>query len=247
MAFYSRKRSFKRSNYRRKTGSRNVFLNRSAKSQAKQIYALSKRISAVSKACRPEYKLFSGTNQSYSFNSSALASTHQIITFNGPLVGTTDSEFTGNKVRSIALNLYFTGEYFNNSSTGYHDSESAGTPFRIVILQRKQPGDSSVSISDILSSSSGSGADYTMQAVCPLKRGITEQFRVLKDYKFTFTTARNQKILKLTCKPSNLRYDTDGKCNGIVILFTSAGLHWDTNFTEHVDGTSKVDFVYTDA
>lgn len=247
MPRYYNRRYKRRYSKRKTTGAKNVFMNRSAKSQAKQIYSLSKRVNSVYRACKPEYKLFSGTNESYNFNSGAVGSTYQIITFNGPFTGVGDDNFTGNKTRSIALNLYFTGEYYNDSTTGYHNSESAGTPFRIVILQRKRPSQSTVSISDILSSSSGSGADYTMQAVCPLKRGITEDFRVLKDYKFTFTITRNQKILKLKCRPNNFRWDTSANCNGIVILLTSAGLHWDTNFKEYVEGVCKVDYVYTDA
>lgn len=247
MVFY---RKYGKKRYSRKSKSlstRRIFNNRSAKSQASQIYALRKRINYVSRACKPEYKLFSGTNVSYNFNSGAIGSTYQIITFNGPFVGTGDDNFIGNKTRSIALNIYFTGEYYNDSTTGYHNSESAGTPFRIVVLQRKQPANTTPLISDILSSSSGSGADYTMQAVCPLKRGITEEYKVLKDYKFTFTVVRNQKILKLKCKPNNFRWDTNANCNGIVILLTSAGLHWDTNFKEYVEGVCKVDYVYTDA
>ena len=195
MPYFARRRRVIRKRSTRGTlSTRRIYGSTSARNQARQISALNKRIAYVQRQCRPEYKLFSGTNESYSFNSGAIGSTYKIVTFNGPLVGTSDSTFIGNKVRSIALNLYFTGEYHNSSQTGYHDSESSGTPFRIVVLQRKQPSNSSVGIDEILSASAGSGADYTMQAVAPLKRGITENFKVLKDYKFTFTSARNQKI-----------------------------------------------------
>lgn len=243
------KKSSKKSknSYRKTTSARNVFSNRSAKSQSSQIYALSKRVNALSKAMKPEYKVFDGSNSTYTFSSGDISNTYKVIYFNGPSIGTGDDQFIGNMVRSVKLDLYFTGEYYNTSDTGYHGTESAGTPFRIIVLQRKVPSNSSVAVSDVLSTSGGSGADYTMQAICPLKRGITDHFRVLLDKKIIFTSAKNQALRHYSVKPSNLHWDDNGLSNGFVTLLISAGLHFDANFNEYVEGTIKEKFVYTDA
>lgn len=242
-------RRYKRRNYKRKTtGARNVFLNRSAKSQAKQIYALSKRINSVYRATKPEVKIFDGANSTYTFSSNDLTNTYKITYFNGPPIGVSDGECIGNKIRCISLDLYFTGEYYNNSNTGYHDSESAGTPFRIIVLQRKKSANNTdLTLRDILSTYGGSGADYTMQAICPLVRGITDNFKVLLDKKIIFTSSKNQAIRHYKMKPNNIKWDNDGISNGFITCLISAGLHYDTNFKEYVDGTVKEKLVYTDA
>lgn len=246
MPRYNRK-YYKRRNYKRKTSARNVFLNRSSKSQAKQIYSLSKRVNSVYKACKPEYKIFDGANATYTFSSGDITNTYKITYFNGPSIGTGDDQFIGNKIRCISLDLYFTGEYYNTSDTGYHGTESAGTPFRLIVLQRKEAANNSISISDVLSTSGGSGADYTMQAICPLKRGITDNFRVLLDKKIIFTSAKNQALRHYKMKPSNIKWNSSGYSNGFITLLISAGLHFDANFNEYVEGTIKEKLVYTDA
>lgn len=244
--FYRSRRSYRR-NRTSKLSTKRIFSNKSAKSQANQIYALRKRVNKVYSKCKPEYKVFDGANATYTFSSGDITNTYKISYFNGPSVGTADDQFTGNKIRCISLDLYFTGEYYNTSDTGYHGTESAGTPFRLIVLQRKTPGMSSISISDVLSSSGGSGADYTMQAICPLKRGITENFKVLLDKKIIFTSAKNQALRHYKMKPYSMRWDNNGNSNGFITLLISAGLHFDANFNEYVEGTVKEKLVYTDA
>ena len=246
MVYKSRARRA-RGKLRSATSARKVFSNRSAKSQAKQIYALSKRISRIYRAVKPEVKVFDGANATYTFSSGDVTNTYKVTYFNGPSIGIGDDNFIGNKIRCISLDLYFTGEYYNTSDTGYHGGESAGTPFRVIVLQRKAASNDSISISDVLSTSGGSGADYTMQAVCPLKRGITDSYRVLLDKKIIFTSAKNQALRHYKMKPFNIRWDAAGNSNGFITLLVSAGLHFDANFNEYVEGTIKEKLTYTDA
>ena len=242
------KRFYKKRSYKRGSlSTRKIFGSKSAKSQARQIYALRKRINYVSKVCKPETKVYQGSNISLNFESSQLTNTYKIQYFNGPTRGTGDDNFTGNKVRSIALNVYTTLEYYNSSDTGYHNTESAGSPFRIIILQRKKSSNNEdLTLGDVLSSYGGSGGNYSMQAVCPLVRGITDNFKVLCDKRFVFTTSNNQRILRLKVKPNNLRWDNDGIANGFIVLYISAGLHYDANFIEHIEGYSRIDYIYAD-
>lgn len=247
MPRYYNRRYKRRYSKRKTTGAKNVFMNRSAKSQAKQIYSLSKRVNKVYNVCKPEYKVYDGANATYTFSSGDITNTYKITYFNGPSQGLNDDQFVGNKIRCVSLDLYFTGEYYNTSDTGYHGTESAGTPFRIIVLQRKEATDSTISISDVLSTSGGSGADYTMQAICPLKRGITDNFRVLLDKKIIFTSAKNQALRHYKMRPNNLKWNSAYKTNGFITVLVSAGLHYDANFNEYVEGTVKEKLVYTDA
>lgn len=249
MGYFKRYRTSKK-RYSRKArtlATSKIFANRSSKSQAYQINALRKRIGKVYQAVKPEYKVYDGANSTYTFSSGDISNTYKITYFNGPSVGTGDDQFVGNKIRCVSLDLYFTGEYYNTSDTGYHGTESAGTPFRIIVLQRKYAGSGTVSISDVLSTSGGSGADYTMQAICPLKRGITDNYRVLLDKKIIFTSAKNQALRHYKMTPNNIRWDSGGNSNGFITLLVSAGLHFDANFNEYVEGTIKEKLVYTDA
>lgn len=244
---YPRRSSRSRRGRRSALSTRNVFSRISAKSQAGQIYALRKRLNSVYSRCKPEYKVFDGANATYTFTSGDITNTYKITYFNGPIVGIGDDNFTGNKIRCVSLDLYFTGEYYNTSDTGYHPTESAGTPFRIIVLQRKKASNDAVELSKVLSTTGGSGADYTMQAICPLKRGITDNYRVLLDKKIIFTSSKNQALRHYKMKPNNLRWDSDGNSNGFITLLISAGLHFDANFNETVEGTISEKLVYTDA
>lgn len=246
MGFYKRRYNSKK-RYNRKLSARNIFLNKGAKSQAKQIYALKKRVNYISRQNRPETKVFQGSSASYSFDSQTILNTYKMFFFDGPAVGTGDNNRTGNFVRSKSLSLCLTGEYYNSSDTGYHNSESSGSPMRVIILQRKKPDNTSPNVDTILSISGGSGADYTQQAICPLSTGITDRFYVLCDRKYILTNDKNQLLRKITVKPRNLRYDdTTGYSNGFIVLIVSAGLHHDNNFSEFIQGTYSIKYVFTD-
>lgn len=244
--FRNFKKNYKK--YNRKLSTRYIFENKSAKSQAAQIYALNKRLNYIAKQCRPEFKIYQSAAASYSFDSQTILNTYKMFYFNGPAAGTADNQRIGNFVRSKSISLYLTGEYYNSSDTGYHNSESSGSPMRVIILQRKKPEDLAPNLNTILSISGGSGADYTQQAICPLASGITDRYYVLADRKYIFTNDKNQLIRKITVKPKNIRFDdTTGYSNGFIFILVSAGLHHDNNFSEFIQGTYNIKYTFTDA
>lgn len=245
-------RFYRRRFYRRRRNSklstRKIFKNTGAKSQASQIYSLKKRVNYIARQNRPETKVYLGGSASYSFDSQTLLNTYKIFYFDGPVNGTADNNRIGNFVRSKSLSLCLTGEYYNSSETGYHNSESSGSPMRVIILQRRRADNVAAGIDTILSITGASGNDYTQQAICPLAKGITDRYYVLCDKKFIFTNDKNQLLKKITVKPYNLRYDdTTGYTNGFIFLLLSAGLHYDGNFSEFIHGTYSLKYVFTDA
>lgn len=245
---YKRYRRYRKSRSNR-LSTRRVFSKTSAKAQASQINTLRKRINYVSRQCRPETKVLNGAVLSKTFDSQTLLNTYWAIP--GPLVnlGSEDNQRIGDKINIKNVQFTFTAEYYNNSQTGYHGSESAGTTMRIIIGQFKTPRSYDVvpSISDVLSQSSNTGAVYTHQAVIPLKNGITEQYNILKDMKFVMTSSNNQRLIKFNVKPRSFRYTSKEEFNNIWIMIITAGLHNDTDFSEFVEMSANIKMVYTDA
>lgn len=242
-------RKYSRKSSRRTLSTRNIFSNRSAKSQANQIYRLRRRLNYISKMNRPEMKVFNGTILSKTFDSQTVANTYWGIAGPSIALGSGDNQRIGDKINIKNVQFTFTAEYYNSSETGYHNTESAGTTMRIIIGQYKTPAAYNVypSISDVLSASSNIGATYTHQSIIPLKNGITEQYNILKDMKFVMTSSNNQRLIKFNVKPRSFRYTSDGHYNNFWILIISAGLHNDSNFSEFVQMTANLKMAYTDA
>lgn len=142
-------------------------------------------------------------------------------------------------------------EYYNSSENGYHNTESAGAQYRILVVQRKTSTTTQTSfptIGDILQFYGNTGPSYTMAASSPLSNGFATQFRLLTERRGTITSDSNQRMMTVHFKPRTIRYDPDNDfVNGVYILILVSGLHFDTNFTEYVTMTVGQKFVYTDA
>ncbi len=244
--FY-RRRNYR--NNRRRLSNRNIYSKTSAKQQARQIAVLRNRVNRVYKNTRPEIKVLNGSVLSKTLDSQTLLNTYWTIAGPNLEQGPGDGQRIGDKINVKNVQFTFTAEYYNSSQTGYHGGESAGTTMRIIIGQFKSPRAYNIvpTIDNVLSSSSNTGATYTHQALIPLKNGITEDYNILKDMKFTMTSSRNQRLIKLNIKPRSIRWDSDGEYNNIWVMVVSAGLHHDTDFSEFVEMTANIKMAYTDA
>lgn len=252
MARYYNRRYNKRNSRRYKLSTRKIFSNTNAKSQANQIYSLKRRINSVYKRTKPEIKNLLGAAISHSFTSGALADIWYAGVFPMPTQNSgTDSGMIGNYCKPLSLQLNGTIEYYNSSATGYHNTESAGCMARVIIVQRKTPEDYTTThpLSEFIPNPAYTGAEYTAMAVKPLQTGITEKWDVLCDKRYILTSDNNQKIFRIRVKPKPFRFNNqDNKifnyCKFIVI---AAGLHYDQDFTEHLEFTEFVKMSYTDA
>lgn len=249
MVFYGARKN-RRYNKRRnnRLSNRRVFGRTSAKSQASQIATLRNRINYISKANRPETKVFYSGASSFSFDSQSLLNTYKSFLVPLPSQGDADNERIGDFMRVKSLQLNISAEYYNSSNSGYHDTESAGSAYRIIIGQYKQPTSHTPTISGVLQESSNSGAAYTNQSVCPLITGMSTFCHILFDKSYTISTNKNQVIHKLRVKPHNIRFQTQNNdVNAIWVMIISAGLHNDSNFSEFIKGTYSTKLTYTDA
>lgn len=253
MPRYSSRRNYKRRNYRKshKTlSTKNIFNRKSATSQANQIYALRKSVSSLNRRFRPEIKTHHNDAISTTFTNSIFGDSYYVSYYSMPAIGSGEENRIGDKIfiKNIQWNLTF--EYYNNSTTGYHNGESSGCPVRIMILKTKIPAQYTTYfpvLNDILEYSSNSGTGYTQRAVSPWKHGITDKYRILYNRVFYLTTNKNQKILRIFTKGGVQQWNTNGdECFHYYIIIAPAGLHQDTDFTENIQMTLSKKMAFTD-
>lgn len=245
----NRFRRYKR-NRSRKLSTRNIFSNRSAKSQANQIYALNRRVSRISKAMRPEIKTYISTSNSRNYTSDLLGNIYGEYVFPNIPQGSGESQRVGDIIRVKNWNIYISMEYFNNSDTGYHNSESSGAQWRLICLQpRNTVVRGSLEITDLIHNASNSGSDYTLMGLAPLVEGITSDYYILYDRHGTITSDSNQRMIKVSL--NNVRpirwTSQEGESNLPLFVIVITGLHYDSNFTETVQVSSLQKIAYTDA
>lgn len=245
---YVKRRYYRRYRRGKVLSTRNIFNNKSSRSQARQIYRLNRRVSALSKATKPEVKTAYQSAESFSFRSDQLTNTYKGYVILGPGQGTSETRRIGDKISIKNAQLNFMFEYFNNSDNGYHDTESSGTPIRIIVGQYKHAVSGlTPSFSTVLQEYGGSGASYTNMALSPLANNITENHNILYDKTFTVTSARNQLIKRINIKPQDYRWATETTYNNVWIYIICSGLHYDDNFRETVEGTFNCKLAFTDA
>lgn len=250
MARYGARR-YRRYNrrYNSRLSNRRIFGRTSAKSQASQIATLRNRVNKVYKACKPEIKTVITSAETINYTSETLSSYYRFYPWTQPDLGTADNQRTGNHIYVKNGVLYLSMEYFNSSQTGYHPTESSGCQVRVIIGQWKTNRGPTIipSIGDILEFPSNTGADYTQLALSPLKKGISSQHAILRDYRTILTSERNQKMVKLYAKPRIPYVWVGDTVPNMWALILVSGLHFDTDFTETVKITASDKLVFTDA
>lgn len=249
---FRRSRSLRRTRSWRKTRRQlttaNIFSHTKAKSQASQIYALKKTMRSISRQIKPDVKVLVDTPISFTLSSSALGSSYKSYPILFPDVGDGDNERIGNKIWIKSLHFYVTLEYNNTSETGYHSSESAGTPVRILVVKAKTPQTEGwdPEITRVLEFNNYAGAEYTQRAISPFKRGLTTSVNVVYDKLCYLTTDKNQRCIDVKVPAGLQRWDNSGNTNPYCLMVIPAGLHTDADYTEYVKGTISCKMAYTD-
>lgn len=233
---------------------RNIYGRKSASAQAHQIAALRRRINKVSARCKPELKVFESSPETTKFTSEAsgtwVTKKEVLSTFTQ---GTGDSQYVGDHVRSIRLQIPIHAEF---SLYGYdgdtQQMDSLGASVRVVVFQSKsRTNETSGSIAPyvIISNAASSGSGYELLASAPLVRGVTERFKILADKKYNLTNFKNQLNTRISVRPDNVRFGPEtGYYNKIFVFFYVANLHWTSlSKYEYVNITHQFKFTYTDA
>lgn len=248
MAFRRSRRSNRRG-ARKSLSTRKIFSSTGAKAQARQIYALRRGLSRVNRKLKPEIKVTDGTPASFSFNSGAVSDIWNGFGVIQPTLGTNANQRVGDKIYEKVCNFQMYFEYYNTSSTGYHNGESSGATVRIFVVQHKSAGlpTETHNLDEFILNPSNSGAPYNILPVKPFANNITNDWKIMYNKVFTMTTDRNQKLIKFNVHPGTLRFDVSGNHKYIKCYVVVSGLHYDQDFTEYVDCTVNAKLVYTDS
>lgn len=241
----------RRYRYRRRysrLSNRRIFGSRSARSQASQIAALRNRMNKYMAQNRPEIKQYIASSDAFTLSSQASSGSYYRWKITMPPQGTDGNERVGDKIKFKNINVFGYFEYYN-SVGGYHNSESAGTPVRVIVVQDLTSPVNSVApdVDDLLAVSSFSGQKYSLRAVSPFKPGISELYKVLYDGKFNLTLANNQHSLDVNIHSlKDMEWIQDTPQN-LFVYIIPCGLHWDANYTENVHGYVGAKIAFTDA
>lgn len=207
----SRNRRATRRRANRTLSSYKIATKTSARAQARQIYALARRISSIQRRTRPETVVIQRTADLVDFattygtvswfiqTSSSSSETTLIAPQLGPAINTTAGDIgstagvPNNFARLLTFTLYGDlryGEYVNTNS-----------PFtlRIVVIQTKSTR-SSLSATDVFSPANTGNSAFA-QVFGPLQLGLSRTARVLSDKRYTLSYQRPSVTIK-----TRLRY-----------------------------------------
>lgn len=246
-------KGYRKKKYNRKTlSNKNVYGKTSAKSQARQIAALRSRINQCYKVCKPEIRWKSDGIKSWNFTNNSIASGGYEYKIWGDESlnisnGLNDIAGSGDFIRSVSLQYFIAGEYSDSIST-MAANEGRGCVLRMVVVQSKipKPLASPPGIDDIIDGYVSSGDAYNLNSVRSLKRGITDNFKVLCDKKWIITYTKNQLATKFKVNvPNNLRFQ-GSDYNRVYVCLMATALRWDSEQSYSCKVSVESKFVYTD-
>ena len=251
MAYYSRRRYSRAARNRKALTNKRIYGSRGAKAQASQIAALRNRLNFFAKRNKPETKCkYSGASH-VRFTNEASSGTWKFYPGTAPVPGDGDDSRSGDFIRVKSLTWYFTFEYLFGIPGAASLPDSEGATIRIILGQFRHPVASNTVISTpgaLIQDYGRTGASYTHNSIAPLKNGVTDDYRILKDKRFTITRDNNQKLFKLKVKPRNYRWNSQAYFQNCFCFICVSGLHWDTtSFVQYVDATVSDKIVYSDA
>lgn len=221
MAYGKRRSTYRRSGRRgaRTLSTRRIFNNKSARSQAKQIHALRRRINRVYRATKPEVKILEqGEYNAVQLLPGPTGLTAFQETFLRPVLGTGDNERTGNVINLKAATIFLSAKYSattHSSSTipMYNLTNGAiGAGLRVIAVQTKVARSTAPSLQSILHnaiSDSASGIYSMANLKIPFEDGITTSYHVLMDRVYQFTNNRPIISKRINIRPVMKTYRWD--------------------------------------
>lgn len=253
------RRRYRRSS-RRTLSTRNIYGNRSARSQANQIAALRRRITTVARAQRPEIKVYNPAPTRMVFSNSILSDVYQMFhLFDMPTAGTGDNQVIGDAYRLKSVCHYGIIEYFNNKGQMMHNSEPLGGFIRFIYFQQKTVnvapviGELITIVQGNITSPVADQVQYELNCSRPLTPGVTNQYRILGDYRYSLTPTRSHINFKHRL-PIKWRYSLVRRAfhekeyaqNTVWCVVVTSGLHFDTDLTEKIEVSRSMKIAYTD-
>lgn len=210
---------------------------------------MKKRVSRLSRVTRPEIKVKDADPTSFNLHNAAWTDSYASYTLQWPSQGAADNQRTGSAFRIKRLMIRFNLEYYNDSPTGYHSGESSGTPVRIIVVRTVGPVQSNftTSLDNLLEHSGYSGGNYTARSISPFKRSVTQQYKIVTNKLVNLTSDKNQRSLYISIGRNKvIDFNANGQAVYYLVYVAPAGLHYDSDFKEYVQGTMVYRITYTD-
>lgn len=215
---YAVRRRYSRKGRRgnRTLSTRRIFNNKSARSQAKQIYALKRRISRVYSRTKPEVKVVE-TGRTERMILPNIDDNHIPFSFILPQLGAEDRQRIGSVVRMVQPTLFISGKYEavtqSNPAPIYNQQIlKNGAAMRIIAVQTKVPLNTVPDINSLLHSNlsqSFQGVDNIANLRIPFEIGITTRFAIIYDKVKYFSLDKPIFSKRINFKPKirNLKWD----------------------------------------
>lgn len=228
--------------YRKTLAGRNIQQYMSARAQARQILALRNRISAVARNCRPETQLHTFTGGA-TFSNSTFAATYQQW-----LLTPAGNNITGQWLHSKGLSVRGVVEYSDNYQNVVAADHQRTCTFRILIFAKVVSGNNDIPVANIIDLAN-TGTGYELNALRPLKRGLTSYAKIYYDKSYTISAQNPIKKFAISIKRlMNLHKETnDTHPRGeIAFAVITSGLHWDNSYTQELRLSFISNFAYND-
>lgn len=262
MVYFRRYRKTYRRN--RKLSKANIYANRSARAQSRQIAKLNSRVNYLAKQNRPEIytKYWTYTR---TFTNASLSSNYEIYTWNpwtggsGDLGDTTpEGNFARSKGISFKINVEYSDDWADDTASQNHQRTAS---YRIVVLQNRTSsltitaGNALMDQIFNVSSTTTSGDDNTIK---PLRTGLVSEYKVLYSRAFTISNQHPTRIVSiniparrclnysLATSPAGTPQNTVGARGTVILALLTGGLHFDTNFSSQIVMTHCVKLAFSD-
>lgn len=224
--YYSKKSTKKYGRKKTKFTKFNLYSHKSAKSQAKQIYDLSKKVNTVYKLTKPDIDTLTwqiNPSATINFGTTSVVNYAQamLTLLDATLLSTIGSNIDHIFVRSLKFNFL----YRYNSLSG----TSQSIYIRLTFLKLRTSASAFPSINGIYSSIS----DPYVRVKGPLRDGLYDSgYKIVGDYKLKITNEKPN--LDFSCKFKNIRLDTGASTqpkNGIMCYVYI----WNPNYSNQVN------------
>lgn len=214
--------------------------NRSSIAQAGQIKALSSRINRVYKKLKPDTNVYYTDSFTKVFDNSVSSNTY----FSSDLtadrfksqLGQAFELVAGDTRRLYNVRFYGNFEYMDNYVVQPQVDHQRTCMARIIIAQRIQGSANKAVVTDIAKIES-SGAGYELNCLKPLKDNVTDYVKILYDKVYTFSDQRPIRTFNINLRKVLPWRGSSGDAyhyGSFVFIVITAGLHWDTTYTQEL-------------
>lgn len=248
-SFYRRGRRYSRRGRALRTT--NVLTRTSARSQARQIFALNKKVNRLNYLARPEVKIYDNGVDPYVFDTANEGSLNPQVSSLSfvPFEPTLPTIGYANlyKIRSFNLNINVT--YGDNYLQNPGKNASRIFGLRFILVQLLMPSEQIPSITDILKFDK---ARPDINGVVPLRDGVTATVRVISDWRYTLSDQRPVITRRLFFKRMNdIVFNTADlpavvhPSGGVCLYVIPFGYHLIEGFEQQVHLSMEYKYAYT--